>query len=312
MKSMSFSILKNVPLFQYTTFKIGGPAKFFVVVKNTTELLDAITWAKQKRLKYFVLGGGSNILISDKGFRGLVIRLQNSKYEVRDTRMSVDAGMPLGQAMGIALGHNLTGLEWASGIPGTVGGAVRGNAGSFGGDMSQVVESVTVLEHETIREFKAKDITFAYRHSFFKSPRNKKIILQVTFALHKGDAQKSKELVQRYIETKKSTQALEYPSAGCIFKNYQLKKKDTILLQEYPELQRIVNNNILPAGWLIDQCGLKGKKMGGAMVSHRHANFIVNVNAALSRDVLRLIRIIKSEVKKKFHIILEEEIQILM
>lgn len=308
---MPLSILKNIPLFQYTTFKIGGPANFFVIVKDDTELLDAIRWAKQKHVKYFVLGGGSNILISDKGFRGLVIKLQNTKYRVQDTRLSVDAGMPLGQAIGISLRHNLTGLEWASGIPGTVGGAVRGNAGSFGGDISQITESVIVLENNMIRELDAKDIQFGYRHSFFKPPRNKKIILRVTFMLSEGNAQKSKELVTRYIETKKNTQALEYPSAGCVFKNYQLKKKDKKLLQEYPELRNIVKNNIIPTGWLIEQCGLKGEKVGGAMVSSRHANFIVNINAASSRDVIQLIRIIKGKVGKKFSIRLEEEIAIL-
>lgn len=308
---MSLSILKNIPLFQYTTFKIGGPAKFFVMVKNDAEILDTIKWAKQKHVKYFVLGGGSNILISDKGFRGLVIKLQNTKYRAQGARISVDAGMPLGQAVGVTLQHNLIGLEWASGIPGTVGGAVRGNAGAFGGDMSQVVESVSVLENNKIRELDAKDIQFGYRHSIFKSPRNKKIILRVTFTLSEGNAQKSKELVTRYIETKKNTQALEYPSAGCVFKNYQLKKKDKKLLQEYPELRNIVKNNIIPTGWLIEQCGLKGKKVGGAMVSSRHANFIVNINAASSRDVIQLIRIIKSKVGKKFSIRLEEEIAIL-
>lgn len=308
---MPLPILKNIPLFQYTTFKIGGPAKFFVIVKNDEDLFESINWAKQKHVKYFVLGGGSNLLISDHGFNGLVIKIQNTKYQIQNTKITVDAGMLLAQLVAIAIQNNLTGLEWAIGIPGTVGGATRGNAGSFGGDMSRVVECVTVLENNTIYELSASDMGFRYRHSFFKSPRNKKIILRVTFKLSKGNAQKGKELIRQYIETKKNTQALEYPSAGCVFKNYQFKKKDKILLQEYPELRNITKNNIIPAGWLIEQCGLKGKKVGGAMVSPRHANFIVNVNAAKSRDVIQLIRIIKEEVKKKFRIKLEEEITIL-
>lgn len=308
---MPLSILKNVSLFQYTTFKIGGLAKFFVIVKNDTELFDAVKWAKQKHVKYFALGGGSNLLISDHGFNGLVIKIQNTKYQIQNTKITVDAGMPLAQLVAISIQNNLTGLEWASGIPGTVGGAVRGNAGSFDKDMSRIVESVAVLENNTIRELGAKDIQFGYRYSLFKSPRNKKIIFRVTFKLSKGNAQRSKELFKQYIETKKNTQALEYPSAGCVFKNYQLKKKDNALLQEYPELRNIMNNDIVPTGWLIEQCGLKGKKVGGAMVSPRHANFIVNVNAATSQDVLRLIRIIKSEVRKKFGIRLEEEIMVL-
>lgn len=308
---MDITILKNITLASYATFKIGGPAKFFVVAKNINEIKRAIKWAKQNKVKYFILGGGSNLLISDQGFDGLVIKIQNTECLAQDTNIVVDAGMLLSRLVAVSVQNNLTDLEWAAGIPGTVGGAVRGNAGAFGGEMAQVVKSVFVLENDKIKKLSLDDIKFNYRDSIFKSQKKRVIIIKVEIELKKGIRQQSLELIKKYSQIKKQTQGLEHPSAGCVFKNYQLSPRDKKLLTEHPELNNIVKNNIISTGWLIEQCGLKGKKIGGAMVSEKHSNFIVNVNNALARDVFELIQIIKEKVKERFAIELEEEIKIL-
>lgn len=308
---MDITILKNIILASYTTFKIGGQAKFFVAAKSVEEIKQAVQWAKKNKARYFILGGGSNLLFADEGYDGLVIKIQNTKCGIVDTCLAVSAGMPLAQLVVISIQNNLIGLEWAVGIPGTVGGAVRGNAGAFGGEMAQVVKSVKVLANNKIKKVNLKDLKFSYRDSVFKSPANQAIILEIKIKLKKGSKQESLELIKKYSLIKKQTQALEHPSAGCVFKNYQLSPRGKKLLTKHPELNNIVKNNIISTGWLIEQCGLKGKKIGGAAVSEKHGNFIVNVNNALAKDVTGLINIVKKEVKKKFGIELEQEIMIL-
>lgn len=244
------NIKKNILLAPYTTFKIGGKAKYFYEAKNREDLIKAIKWAKAaKGLPYFILGGGSNILISDKGFDGLVIKLSIG-----------NAGVLLSKLVDESIKAGLTGLEWAVGIPGTVGGAVKGNASAFGVSMSDIVKSVK---------------------------RYKDIILSVELELKKGNRKKSQKLIQEYLEYRKKSQPMEFPSAGCIFKN--------------PEGDF--------AGRLIDQCGLKGTKIGKAMISKKHGNFIVNQGNAKAADVKKLIDLCKKKVKQKFGIELEEEIE---
>lgn len=311
---MSFTVLENVPLFSHTTFKIGGPAKFFVTVKDVAQIKQAVGWAGTRKVKYLILGGGSNVLIPDKGFNGLVIKIGANTLAVKNTILTVEAGMPLAQVIAMSIQNNLTGLEWATGIPGTIGGAVRGNAGSFGGEMGNVVTHISVFDGHKIFIMKNAEIRFGYRDSIFKHKKafggkiKYYVILAVTLELARGDRKKSLELVKQYASTKSTTQTMEYPSAGCVFKNYQLKKKDNALMEKHPELRDVAKNGIVSAGWLVDQCGLKGKKVGGALISNTHANFVVNVSKASAKDVLALMKIMKTEVKKKFGIMLEEEI----
>ena len=264
MKNKQLSgIKRNVSLKEFTTFRIGGKAKYFFVAKNEKELIEAVRFAKDNKLPFFILGGGSNLLVSDKGFKGLVIK----------------AGRPL--ALYVSKG-----LEWAAGIPGTVEGAVFGNAGAFRGSMKDEVEAVKVFNVKTEKTsvFENKDCKFAYRSSIFKKKKNL-IILSVKIKSKKINSNKIKE----YLKIKKERQPLGYPSAGSIFKNP-------------------LNYS---AAELIEKCGLKGKKIGGAKISEKHANFIVNLSKARSKDVKSLINLVKKEVKKKFKINLEEEIQFL-
>ena len=271
MKEFS-GIRKNVPLAPYTTFKIGGKAKYFYEAKSKEDLVKAIKAAKEADLPFFILGGGSNILISDKGFDGLVIKLQATSYKLpqprqakrggQATKIVADAGVLLSKLVDESVRAGLTGLDWVVGIPGTVGGAVRGNAGAFGVSMSDIVKNIINYED---------------------------VILSVELELKKGDREKSKKMIKEYLEYRDKRHPLEYPSAGCIFEN--------------PEGDF--------AGRLIEQCGLKGKKEGSAMISKKHGNFIVNLGNAKAKDVIKLINLCKEKVREKFRIELEKEIEYL-
>jgi len=254
---------KNVPLKNYTTFKIGGPAKYFFEAKRKEELIEAIKLAKKLELPFFILGGGSNLLVSDKGFDGLVIKF----------------GQPLSSYVS-------KGLEWAVGIPGTVQGAVYSNAGAFKKSMKDVVKEVEVFDTKTekIKNFKSKDCKFGYRDSIFKKNKNL-IILSVKIKSKKSNRKK----IKQYLDYRKKTQPLNFPSAGSIFKN--------------------------PRGFfaadLIERCGLRGKRIGKVKISEKHANFIVNLGNGKAKDVKKLIKIIKNKVKNKFGVTLKEEIVVL-
>ena len=261
---------KNIPLKKYTTFQIGGRAKYFFVAKSKTDLISTIKMAKKMNLPFFILGGGSNLLVSDNGFDGLVIK----------------TGRPLSLYVS-------KGLEWAAGIPGTIEGAVYGNAGAFGKSMKDVVETVEVFDTKTgkIKFFKNKDCKLGYRDSVFKKKKNL-IILSVRIKLKKSDPKKIKE----YLRQRKEKQLLGYASAGSVFVNPCLAGRRA---------------KGLTAGQLIEKCNLKGKRIGHVKISEKHANFIVNLGKGKAKDVKKLINLIKKTIKKKFKINLEEEIQYL-
>jgi len=279
---------KNILLAPYTTFKIGGAVKCFCETRDSEEIIAVITMAKKKNLPFFILGGGSNVLVSDKGFDGLVIRIQNPKSKIQNSTIYADAGVLLSNLVADSIKTGLTGLEWAAGIPGTIGGAIRGNAGAFSGSMAEIVKTIKVFDvkSQKIKTLKNTDFKFGYRDSIFKKNKNL-IILSVELELKKGDKEKSKKLIKEYLRKRQATQPLEFMSAGCIFKN--------------PVGQS--------AGYLIEQCGLKGKKINGAMISEKHANFIINAGGAKAKDVINLINLCKEKVKEKFGIELQEEIE---
>jgi UDP-N-acetylmuramate dehydrogenase len=284
-------IQKNIKLAPYTTFKIGGPADYFFVAKTKEDLVKAIKVARKFKLPFFILAGGSNLLISDKGFKGLVIKNQSSKFEIIDSRITTETGVALRELVNASAELGLTGFEWLVGIPGTIGGAVRGNAGAFGKSMADLVKTVEVLEIDSkleIKNYKLEDCKLNYRNSIFKEKENL-VILSIELQLEKGDKREIKENIKRYLSYRKEKHPLNFPSAGSIFKN--------------PE-----NSS---AGKIIEQCSLKGKKIGQAQISEKHANFIINLGEAKAEDILGLINLIKREVKEKIGIELEEEIKIL-
>jgi len=281
-------ILKNISLKKYNTFKIGGRTKFFCVAKDKEDIVKAITLAGKQNLPFFILGAGSNLLISDKGFSGLIIKMQNTNYKLQNTKIFAGAGAKLAELLNVSVKNELAGLEWAIGIPGTVGGAIFGNAGAFGKSMKNIIGEVKVFNIKTgkIESFKNKKCEFGSRKSIFKKNRNL-IILSAEIRLKKDDKKNIKSRLEKFLEHRRESQPLDFPSAGSVF----------------------MNPNNFSAGKLIENCGLKGKRIGSAEISKKHANFIVNLGEARAKDVIKLINLAKKSVKNKFHIILEEEIQ---
>lgn len=305
-------IKNNVPLAPFTTFKIGGPAKYFLSAKSQDELVKAINWAKHKNFSYFILGGGSNILVSDMGFNGLVIKLDFGNIRNLPSRLHktvnllVGAGASFPRLVDYSIENDLTGLEWAIGIPGTVGGAIRGNAGAHGHSISEHISVVKVLRNKSVRELKNKEIKFSYRCSIFH--QNKDIILQAILVLKKGIDSDIKKILRKNLRQRAVTQPYGH-SPGCIFKNVDFSNIPEKVLKKNAEINRFKSQQQVPTGWLIDNCGLKGKKIGDAEISKKHANFIVNTGSAHAKDVIELIKFIKLVVKNKFGVNLSEEIQ---
>jgi len=301
---------ENFPIHTLTSYKIGGPARYFFEAKNPDELKLAIKEAKKRNLEFFVLGGGTNILISDEGFPGLILKPSINFIESSGEEVSVGAGISMTDLINFSIERGLSGLEWAGGLPGTVGGAVRGNAGAFGGEIKDVIKSVKSLDVETLREIEREfpDCGFGYRSSVFKNSPNKEIILSAVFNLKKDDAKKIEKSVNEKISYRRLRHPLEYPNAGSIFKNVDAEK---ISKEHITQFSRVIKTDpfpVVPAAYIISEAGLKGVSLGGAMISPKHPNFIVNVLEAKSSDVKYLINLVKNEIKNKFDIELEEEI----
>ncbi len=306
------NIQENIILALYTSFKIGGPARYFVETKSATDICEALEFAAEKKLNYFILGGGSNILVSDQGFDGLVIKVKSGNINVNKEKLfiEVEAGLNLATLVKKAAENGLSGLEWAAGIPGTVGGAVRGNARAFGGDMAAVVENVVVLNTKDmqIKTFSNNQCEFNYWGSIFKKDPGL-IVVAVKIKMQAGDKekiiQKNKEIINKRIDA----QPQGSPSAGSFFLNPVVA--DEKLKKEFEQEKGIkCIDGKIPAGWLIDQIGLRGKKIGGAMISEKHGNFLVNAGGATAEDVIILSSVIKQKIRQKFNIQLESEVKL--
>jgi UDP-N-acetylmuramate dehydrogenase len=318
---------ENVPLSKFSHYKIGGPARFFFDAKSAREVRWAVKEAKKQKLPVFVLGGGTNVLISDNGFDGLVLHPNIRDIKAKGTMITVGAGVPMADLLKVAVAHSLAGLEWAGGLPGTVGGAVRGNAGCFGGETKDSVMRVTSFDMKKMKLVTrtARACAFGYRHSVFKKKAVAEIILSVTFALAKGNKKEIMRVVKERIAYRNDHHPMEHPNIGSIFKNVPLRavrkegsaKYKTALGDAALTLRGArfsVKTDPFPvisAARLISESGLRGVSAGGAMISPKHPNFIVNVLAAGSVDVNCLIVLAKAEVRKKFGVALEEEVQLL-
>ncbi|MFA5020947.1 MAG: UDP-N-acetylmuramate dehydrogenase [Patescibacteria group bacterium] len=308
-------IKENEPLKNHTSFRIGGPARYFVAVKTTGEIQEAIDWASARRIEYKVIGGGSNLLVADSGFGGLVIKYFGGDIRINGSEVEVSAGIPLVLTMNQSLQAGLAGLEWAIGIPGTIGGAICNNAGAYGGEMSQNIASVTLLTDGVIKELEQIDCRFGYRESAFKSGAISGVILLAKLKLKKADSaelaaikdQMAKNLADRL------SKSAEGGSAGSTFRNITLSEAEIKKFKEkFPQLpDRFVDYRKIPAAWLIDECGLKGKKIGQAMVSERQAGKITNLGGATAENVIMLISLVKQKVRHQFGVQLMEEIEYL-
>lgn len=307
---------ENVLLKDHATFRIGGPARYFLETSDKNELKNAIEGAVKAGIKFIVIGGGSNILFSDNGFDGLVIIYKTDKsnegklIEIKEKGVfGVNAAVPL--SFLIMRMKDYSGLEWGAGIPGTLGGAINGNSGAFGESISDSVLSVNVLEIKNgevlEKTFKKEECRFGYRTSVFKNNREL-LIISAELELKKGNEREIKEKIRSNLEKRRGKQPKGF-SAGSVFKNYS-GRIDESVVSKHPELESFNEKGIIPAGLLIELCGLKGKRMGGAKISEEHANFIINFSNATSDDVAGLVDLIKKSVKEKFLINLEEEIKI--
>lgn len=280
--------VRDEPLVPHTWMKIGGPAQYFIKPRNEQELIDVVRACHEEHVAVHILGGGSNLLVRDEGVSGAVIKLEAEGFarcEFDGPRVTIGAGMPLSHAISLTVKQNLAGFEVLTGIPGTIGGALHGNAGGKSGDIGQFVKRARVLTSAgEVCVRKEDELSFAYRASSL----NELIILDATFELYADDPEEITRRMRKIWIMKKATQPLTFQSAGCIFKNPRG----------------------MSAGLLIDQARLKGTRIGGAEVSDRHANFIVAHPGASSQDVLRLIDLIRSKVAEQFGIDLELEIKI--
>ena len=313
-KSRSMEAIKeNINLKSYTYFKIGGSARFFVEAKTVGELTESLEFAKKEKLPFIVVGAASNILVADGGFPGLFIRMLLRDLKRDGLHLVAGAGVPMAVLVARALQEKLSGMEWAIGIPGTVGGSIRGNAGCFGGEIKDTLVSIKILNTESglIEKHDNAFCNFAYRDSIFKK-NPALIILEGSFQLRDGDAEASQKMVRYYTSLRSSAQDIGSASAGCVFKNVKWpedEKRRERLLYIVPHLAEFKDQPTIPAGFLIDNLGLKGRSVGNVSISKKHANYLVNDGGATAEEVVMLIGLIKERVHRKYDVHLEEEIQ---
>ena len=303
-------ILENEPMSVHTSFKVGGPARFFVKTEHLDDLKSALSLAREKSLPYFILGNGTNLLVSDRGYEGVVVCLAGEFSEIVDLgggKFKVGAGSPLGRFARHTLKQGYAGIHKLAGIPGTLGGAVYMNAGAYGEEVGNCCMQVTVLDNDgNIRELSAADCEFGYRQSIFskcsRNDKGAKVILAATFQLQdaaslgKAVADLETELAE-CMAKRKATQPLNMPNAGSTFKRLDAGAAAT-------------PTQVAP-GYYIEQAGLKGYRIGGAEVSTLHANFIVNAGGATAQDIKSLSEYVQSKVAEKFGIQLHREIILL-
>ena len=279
---------ENVSLKKHTTYKVGGNALAFVYPNDIDSLIELLKYLKNNNIKHMILGNGSNVVFKDTTYNGIIIKLDNlNKYKIKENIIIAESGVNLISLSFKAIDLSLGGLEFACGIPGSVGGCLYMNAGAYKSDMSNVVKSVKALTPDfKIKTFKNKDLEFGYRDSFFKHHKDY-IVLEVTFELKKGKKEELIELANDRKRRRLESQPLEYPSAGSVFRN----PPDNF------------------SGKLIEDLGLKGYSIGGAKVSEKHANFIINYNNATASDIRKLIKYVHTRVKKKYDIdlLIEQE-----
>lgn len=320
------NIQENVQLAKYTTLEIGGPAKYFVEVVNEEELIEAVTWAKEHSEEYLVIAGGSNLLVSDEGFNGLVIRFICSGIEKKDGEIKVNAGTKLQELVDYTIKHGLDGMSTMTGIPGSVGGAVYGSAGAYGDNIRDYLKKITCFDGEKITTIPKDKYDTGYRDSIFK--KNKKfIILNVVFSgLPRSSPDDLKKEAEDVLEKRSKKYDPTKKTPGSFFKNIpeneltktQLEKIRKLIKdwEKTPDYTKRFNNTPvvrfgkIPAGTLIDMLGGKGDQIGRTKIDEYHANTFVNLGEGSAKDFFRLAKKWKDKVKESFGIELEPEVQL--
>lgn len=286
------NILKNEPMSKHTSFRIGGNADYFLIINSIDELKNVLYFAKTNNIQTTIIGNGTNLLVTESGIRGIVLKLNLRDFKIKkegnDVLITVQSGLSLASLANIALKEELEGLEFLSGIPGTIGGAIRMNAGAYGMEMKDIVVKTRYITYDgKIKTLNLSDHKFKYRNSVFSELKG--IIIDTTIKTKKGNKEEIEAKIKEYSESRKKNQPLEYPNAGSTFKRIEG----------------------VPTAKLIDECGLKGFSIGDAEVSSKHAGFIVNKGKATATDVLQLVDYIKKAVKEKFDENIELEILVL-
>lgn len=300
------NIYIDEPMSKHTSFKIGGYADIFIKVKTRQDLENIIKYAKNKNIPITITGNGSNMLVRDKGIRGITLQIAFNKTQIREPQIKenrdidtekneiedeviveVESGKKLGELSANLQKEAIAGFEFASGIPGTIGGAIKMNAGAYGKEMKDIVKTITYMDEKLqVKKIQNEDALFSYRHSRFSN--SKDIILSVELKLQKGDCEQIKSLIDEYRKSRIEKQPVELPSAGSTF-----KRGDDFITAK-----------------LIDEAGLKGYKIGGAQVSLKHAGFVVNTGDATAQDVLQLVEYIKNVIYNKFGKNIELEVEV--
>lgn len=282
------NVLKDELMSRHTTFRIGGPADYFVIPQNTEQIRAVVTQCKKEKIPYYVLGNGSNLLVGDKGYRGVIIQIYRnySEIKVEAERIYAQAGALLSKIAAEALSNSLTGVEFASGIPGTLGGAVMMNAGAYGGEMKQVIESAEILTKDgDVKTLTVEELELAYRTSSIAKTEG--IVLSAILHLEQGDTESVRSYMEELKEKRVTKQPLEYASAGSTFKR--------------PEGYF--------AGKLIDDAGLRGFCLGNAQVSEKHCGFVINRGKATALDVISLMQQVSEKVEASSGVKLEPEVK---
>lgn len=282
------SIFLDEPMKAHTTFRVGGPADFYVTPSSPQQLSALVKLCKVQNMPYYIIGNGSNLLVGDKGYRGVIIQIykEMNRIIIEETELKVQAGALLSRIASEALGNELGGFEFAAGIPGTIGGAAVMNAGAYGGEMKDVLKDVTVLdENGDILIIEAEDLELGYRTSIIA--KKGYVVVEATIALYKDSKEEIQAKMEDYKERRITKQPLEYPSAGSTFKR--------------PEGYF--------AGKLIQDAGLRGFQVGGAQVSEKHCGFVINKDNATAADVVELMKQVSEKVGEQFGVTLEPEVK---
>jgi UDP-N-acetylmuramate dehydrogenase len=294
MSSIEKHIQRNVPLAPYTTFNIGGPARFFVQPDSAGQFGKAVEWALKRQVQHFVLGGGANVLIHDDGFDGLIIHTGRlTAVTVEGTTIQAECGLTVDDLVDASLQHGLSGLEFAAGLPGTVGGALFMNARAYEGEFSSVVTAVHALRVEELQVkgalLQADELRFSYKHSIFQEGGH--YVYSVRLSLSSADHGRISSKIDSIRQKRREAGQFLFPNAGCIFKNnYDVGK---------------------PTGMIIDELGLKGSSIGDAEVYREHGNFIINRGSATAEDVYGLIQLIEKRIRDELGVTVEREINLL-
>ena len=283
------NVLKNEPMSKHTSLKIGGIADYFIKVKSIDELKNVLEFTNKNKIKTTIIGNGTNLLVKDGGIRGVVIKLELIEFKIKKTAkevlITVGSGMTLAALAAVALKEEITGLEFLAGIPGTIGGAIRMNAGAYGSEMKDIVVKTRYMTYDgKIKTLDLDEHEFVYRNSIFS--KLDVIIIDTTISAKKGNKEEIESKMNEYSVSRKNSQPLEYPNAGSTF-----KRKEGVITAK-----------------VLDECGLKGFNVGDAEVSTKHAGFIVNKGKATAKDFLDLVEYIKKEIKNKTGLDLELEI----